>query len=59
MQYCGLLSNQISRGFFLGLDKLEKRFGGERFNNPENEEKNRKLNENILKRLKQVAKMAL
>jgi hypothetical protein len=38
---------------------LEKKFGGERFNNPENAEKNKALNANILKRLKQVAKMAM
>jgi len=42
-----------------GLDKLEKKFGGERFNNQENAEKNRAMNANILKRLKQVGMMVM
>ncbi|CAF9942366.1 MAG: hypothetical protein ALECFALPRED_009715 [Alectoria fallacina] len=36
------------------LDRIEKKFGGDRFNNPENADKNKALNENILKRVKQV-----
>ena len=42
-----------------GLDKIEKKFGGERFNNPENAEKNKAMNANILKRLKQVGMMVM
>lgn len=41
------------------LDRIEKKFGGDRFNNPENDEKNKALNENILKRAKQVMGMVM
>lgn len=41
------------------LDKLERKFGGERFNNPNNEAKNRAMNQKLSKRIKQVAKMAM
>lgn len=40
--------------FTIVLDRIEKKFGGDRFNNPENADKNKALNENILKRVKQV-----
>ena len=43
----------------LGLDKVERKFGGERFSNPANAEKNKALNANILKRLKQVGKLVM
>ena len=43
----------------LVLDRIEKKFGGERFNNPENAEKNKALNANILKRVKQVMGMVM
>lgn len=42
-----------------GLDKIEKKFGGERFNDPANAEKNKKMNANILKRLKQVGGLVM
>lgn len=42
-----------------GLDRIEKKFGGDRFNNPENAEKNKALNANILKRLKQVGMLVM
>ena len=38
---------------------MERKFGGERFNNPNNEAKNRAMNQKLSKRLKQVAKMAM
>lgn len=41
------------------LDKVEKKFGGERFNNPDNHEKNQKLNDSIIKKLKQVSKIVM
>ncbi|KAK4697703.1 hypothetical protein P7C71_g420, partial [Lecanoromycetidae sp. Uapishka_2] len=41
------------------LDRIEKKFGGDRFNNPDNVEKNKALNANILKRIKQVGMMAM
>lgn len=41
------------------LDRIEKKFGGERFNNPDNAEKNKALNANILKRVKQVMGMVV
>lgn len=41
------------------LDRIEKKFGGDRFNNPENAEKNKELNANILKRVKQVMGMVM
>lgn len=41
------------------LDKVEKKFGGERFNDPANYEKNQKLNDNIIRKLKRVGKMVL
>ena len=41
------------------LDKLERKFGGERFNNPNNEAKNRAMNQKLSQRIKQVAKMAM
>lgn len=41
------------------LDRIEKKFGGDRFNNPDNDEKNKALNENILKRAKQVMGMVM
>ncbi|MCJ1456930.1 hypothetical protein MMC28_007296 [Mycoblastus sanguinarius] len=41
------------------LDRIEKKFGGDRFNNPDNAEKNKAMNENILKRLKQVGMMVM
>ena len=45
--------------FTLGLDKIERKFDGERFKNPANAEKNKALNANILKRLTQVGKMVM
>lgn len=41
------------------LDRIEKKFGGDRFNNPANLEKNRKLNDSIARKLKQVAKIVM
>ena len=41
------------------LDKLERKFGGERFNDPNNEAKNRAMNQKLSKRIRQVAKMAM
>ena len=41
------------------LDKMERKFGGERFNNPENEAKNRAMNQKLSKRIVQVGKMAM
>jgi len=52
-------SDHVPCVYSLGLDRIEKKFGGDRFNNPENLEKNRKLNENILKRLKQVGMLVV
>jgi hypothetical protein len=37
-----------------GLERIEKKFGGERFTNPNNDVKNEALNENIIKKLKYV-----
>ena len=45
--------------FTIVLDRIEKKFGGDRFNNPENAEKNKALNANILKRVKQVMGMVM
>ena len=45
--------------FRLGLDEFEKKFGGKQFNDPANVEKNRALNENILKRLKQIVMLVM
>lgn len=45
--------------FRLGLDKIENKFGGKRFKDPANVEKNRILNENILKRLKQIGMLVM
>ena len=45
--------------FTIVLDRIERKFGGERFNNPANAEKNKALNANILKRLTQVGKMVM
>ena len=42
-----------------GLDRIERKFGGDRFNNPENAEKNKALNANIVKRLTQVGMMVV
>ncbi|KAJ9612067.1 hypothetical protein H2200_003662 [Cladophialophora chaetospira] len=41
------------------LDKIEKKFGGERFNNPANYEKNKKLNDSLILKLKQVMKVVM
>lgn len=41
------------------LDRIEKKFGGDRFNNHDNDAKNKALNENILKRLKQVGTLVM
>ena len=45
--------------FRLGLEKFEKKLGDQRFNDPANVEKNRALNENILKRLKQIVVLVM
>jgi len=44
------------------LDRIEKKFGGERFDetkHPENAAKNKALNENIIKKLKQVMQIVI
>jgi hypothetical protein len=41
------------------LDRIEKKFGGERFNNPDNYEKNKKLNNSLILKLKQVGKIVM
>jgi hypothetical protein len=54
-----LRSDLVACVYSLGLDKIEKKFGGERFNNPQNAEKNRRLNANILRRVKQVGMLVV
>ena len=41
------------------LDRIEKKFGGERFNNPANYEKNKKLNDSLILKLKQLMKVVM
>jgi hypothetical protein len=41
------------------LDRIEKKFGGKRFNNPDNYEKNKKLNDSLILKLKQVVKIVM
>lgn len=50
---------RCARVYKIVLDRIEKKFGGERFNNPDNAEKNKALNANILKRVKQVMGMVV
>ncbi|TKA27936.1 hypothetical protein B0A50_04001 [Salinomyces thailandicus] len=39
------------------LDKLERKFGGEKFNNPDNDAKNAAMNQKISTRIKKIAPM--
>jgi hypothetical protein len=41
------------------LDKLEHKFGGQRFNDPANDAKNRALNQKIAKRIMTIAPKVL
>ena len=50
---------QCANTFRPVLDRVEKKFGGDRFNNPDNAEKNRKLNDSIIAKLKQVMKVVM
>lgn len=43
----------------LGLEKIEQKFGGERFTNHDNDVKNAALNENIIKKLKYVGMLVV
>jgi len=42
-----------------GLTRSNTNLGGKRFNDPANAGKNRKLNENILKRAKQIGMLVM
>lgn len=54
-----MLSNLVACVHSTGLDRIEKKFGGERFNNPANAEKNARMNQKILKRVKQVGMLVV
>jgi len=41
------------------LEKIEKKFGGERFSNHDNDVKNKALNENIVKKAKYVGMLVI
>ena len=58
-QYKYPLSNLSRLCLRIVLDRMEKKFFGERFNNPENADKNKELDANILKRVKQVMGMVM
>lgn len=43
----------------LVLDKLERKFGGERFNNPDNDAKNAAMNQKMSQRVMKILPMVM